>query len=550
MMEVTKDLLMKIGGKVEMVDIGKQEFSPDITLPLPPVILAEFGSDTSKPTVCFYGHVDVQPAKKEDGWASDPYTLREENGNFYGRGTSDDKGQVLAMINAVEAVQNLSLDVNVKIVIEGMEEVGSQGLEKLVEERKETFFADVDHVVMTDNLWLSKKPSIAYGARGDCYFTLEVEGTNRDLHSGDFGGTVYEAMNDVIFLLGQLADVNGKILIPGIYDAVSPLTDLEKESYKNIEFSLDDMMKDIGVKKLLHDTKEELLMYRWRYPSLSLHGIEGAFCGSGTKTVIPAKVIGKFSMRQAPDMIPSVVEKMVTDYLESKFLERKSPNKMKVSMVIGAKPWLANINDPIFVAAQKAIKRVFNFQPDMIRSGGTIPIAKRFEEIVASSVMLFGIAGADSALHGQNENISNCSLLYLFQNQGILSMNWSYELVPRTGMHILDESAPVPYSITLEELNHMQHFYKNFHQFSFVMSEFIAQVSPEKTFLPESILLFVAITLHSFEPVFIITSFKDELPSWKKDVIVLSNPIIVFKLPVVPGQKIAEPMAVVEDEPV
>ncbi|PIN96754.1 hypothetical protein AB205_0078560, partial [Aquarana catesbeiana] len=346
MMEMTKDYILKMGGHVEMAEIGEQEYSPGIKLPLPPVILAQIGNDTNKPTVCFYGHMDVQPANKEDGWKTEPYTLVEENGNLFGRGTSDDKGQILALLHGVESVKKIGLPVNVKLVIEGMEEVGSQGLEKLVEDKKDTFFADVDYIVVTDTPWLSKKPGITYGARGNCYFFLEVEGARRDLHSGSFGGTVYEAMSDLIFLLGQLTDAKGKILIPG------------------------------------------------------------AFSGSGTKTVIPAKVIAKFSIRQVPNMNPSVVEKQVTDYFESKFSERKSPNKMKVTMVIGAQPWIANMNDPLYVAAQKAVKKVFNTDADMIRAGGTIPIAKSFEEILGKTVMLLGIGGPDDAPHGQNEKIS------------------------------------------------------------------------------------------------------------------------------------------------
>ncbi|XP_068093173.1 beta-Ala-His dipeptidase-like isoform X1 [Hyperolius riggenbachi] len=406
MMKVTKDYIEKIGGKVEMAEIGEQEYSPGVILPLPPVILAEFGNDTNKPTVCFYGHMDVQPAKKEDGWRTDPYVLKEENGNFFGRGTSDDKGQVLALLHAVESVNKIGLPVNVKLVIEGMEETGSQGLEKLVEDKKDTFFSNVNYIVVTDTPWLSKKPGITYGARGNCYFLLEVEGAKRDLHSGSFGGTVYEAMSDLIYLLGVLVDVKGKILIPGIYDDVLPLIEQEKELYKKLEFNLDELRADTGIKQLLHDTKEDLLMHRWRFPSLSIHGIEGAFCGSGTKTVIPAKVIAKFSIRQVPNMNPSVVEKQVADYLENKFSERQSPNKMKVTMVIGARPWLADMNDTPYLAAQKAVRRVFNVDADMIRAGGTIPIAKDFEEVVGKHVMLLGIGGPDDAPHGQNEKIS------------------------------------------------------------------------------------------------------------------------------------------------
>ncbi|XP_075069322.1 beta-Ala-His dipeptidase-like [Mixophyes fleayi] len=406
MMQVTKDYILQLGGNVEMAELGEQEYSPGRKLHLPPVILAEFGNDTNKPTVCFYGHMDVQPAKKEDGWITEPYTLTEKDGNLYGRGTSDDKGQVLALLHAVESIKKIGLPVNVKLFIEGMEEVGSQGLEQLVEEKKNTFFSNVNYIVVTDTPWLSVKPGITYGARGNCYFLIEVKGARRDLHSGGFGGTVYEAMSDLIYLLDLLVDVKGKILIPGIYEDVLPLNEQEKELYKGLEFNLDELQADTGVQTFLHNTKEELLMHRWRFPSLSIHGIEGGFSGSGTKTVIPAKVIGKFSIRQVPNMNPSVVEKQVSDYLENKFSERKSPNKMKVNMVIGAQPWLANMNEPQYLAARKAVKRVFNIDADMIRAGGTIPIAKNFEEVLGKSVMLLGIGGPDDAPHGQNEKIS------------------------------------------------------------------------------------------------------------------------------------------------
>lgn len=406
MMELTKDFILKLGGNVEMAEIGEQELSSGERIPLPPVILAELGNDKSKPTVCFYGHMDVQPAKQTDGWLTDPYTVVEKDGNLYGRGTSDDKGQVLALLHALESVNVMGLPVNVKLVIEGMEEVGSDGLEKLVEDKKDTFFSNVDYIVVTDTPWLSKKPGITYGARGNCYFFLEVQGSRRDLHSGGFGGTVHEAMSDLIYLLNTLADGKGRILVPGIYEAVAPVGENETDLYKNLEFSQQEMQADTGVTQFLHDTKEDLLMHRWRYPSLTIHGIEGAFCGTGTKTVIPAKVIGKFSMRQVPNMDPSVVEKQVTDYLEAKFSERKSPNKIKVKMVIGAKPWLADMNEPQYLAARRAVKRVFNLEADMIRAGGTIPIAKTLEDVLGKSVMLLGIGGPDDAPHGQNEKIS------------------------------------------------------------------------------------------------------------------------------------------------
>ncbi|NXK48714.1 CNDP1 dipeptidase, partial [Chauna torquata] len=149
----------------------------DQHLPLPPVILGELGKDPQNPTVCFYGHVDVQPAKKEDGWKTDPYTLTEINGNLYGRGATDNKGPILAWINAVETFRalKLAMPVNFKFVIEGMEEAGSLGLQKLLEEEKQCFFSNVDYIVISDNLWLSKKkPALTYGTRGNACFFVEV----------------------------------------------------------------------------------------------------------------------------------------------------------------------------------------------------------------------------------------------------------------------------------------------------------------------------------------------------------------------------------------
>ncbi|XP_069476836.1 cytosolic non-specific dipeptidase-like [Ambystoma mexicanum] len=411
MMNVAKEMIKKMGGSVQMAELGDQELPNGQKLPLPPVILAEIGSDPKKPTVCFYGHLDVQPAKKEDGWATEPYKLEEKNGNLYGRGTSDDKGQVLALLHAIEAAQVNGLPVNVKLIFEGMEEVGSNGLDKLAEERKTTFLDNVDYFAVTDTAWISNTPGITYGARGNCYFFLEVQGATKDLHSGTFGGSVHEAMSDLIYLLGTLADSSGRILIPGIYDAVAPLKEEEKKLYTNLTFNLDQYKVDAGATKLLYDTKEDVLMRRWRYPSLSIHGIEGAFSGSGTKTVIPAKVIGKFSMRQVPNMEPSVVEKQVTDYLNMKFAERNSPNKVKVTMVIGAKPWLSDMNEPQYLAAQRAVTKVFQVDADMIRAGGTIPIAKSFHDLTGKSVMLLGIGGPDDASHGQNEKISRNNYL-------------------------------------------------------------------------------------------------------------------------------------------
>uniref|UniRef100_A0A663LRC2 Carnosine dipeptidase 1 n=1 Tax=Athene cunicularia TaxID=194338 RepID=A0A663LRC2_ATHCN len=374
-------------------------------LPLPPVILGELGKDPQNPTVCFYGHVDVQPAKKEDGWKTDPYTLTEINGNLYGRGATDNKGPVLAWINAVETFR--AMPVNFKFVIEGMEEAGSLGLEKLLEEENHCFFSDVDYIVISDNLWLSnKKPALTYGSRGNACFFVEVECGDKDLHSGTFGGIIHEPMTDLIALLDSLVDPTGRIQIPGIYDSVTALMEEERKLYESIEFDLEEHKKNSGVKKFLYGTKEEILLHLWRYPSLSIHGIEGAFHEPGIKTVIPAKVIGKFSIRQCLLAPHRLTPKVVMEHLEGVFSKRNSPNKLKVSMPLGAKPWLADVNDPLFKAARRAIKTAFGEDPDFIRDGSTVPVARMFQTITQKNVMMFPIGAADDGEHSQNEKIS------------------------------------------------------------------------------------------------------------------------------------------------
>ncbi|KAL8182388.1 UNVERIFIED_CONTAM: Beta-Ala-His dipeptidase [Gekko kuhli] len=316
MVKIAANSLQAIGATVELKNVSSKDEPYGQNLSLPPVILAELGNDTEKPTVCFYGHLDVMPAKMEDGWKTDPYTLTEMDGKLYGRGTTDNKGPVLAWINAVGTFTalNMTLPVNVKFLLEGMEEAGSLGLEDLLKEN-ERFFSDVTYIVISDNIWLSnKKPALTYGTRGNAAFFVEVESCKKDLHSGSFGGIIYEAMSDLVALLDSLVDSSGHILIPGIYEDVANVTDEELKLYAPIDFNFDEHKANIGVKEFLHKTKEDILLNLWRNPSLSIHGIEGAFSEPGIKTVIPSKVIGKFSIRQVPNMNLSTVESQVLEH--------------------------------------------------------------------------------------------------------------------------------------------------------------------------------------------------------------------------------------------
>ncbi|XP_072008446.1 beta-Ala-His dipeptidase-like [Engystomops pustulosus] len=412
MVEITAERIRTIGATVDVVDMGFETLHDGQTIQFPPAILAQLGNDTDKATVCFYGHVDVQPAKKEDGWKTDPYTLTENNGNLYGRGATDNKGPVLAWIHAIDTYMALKKDipVNLKFIIEGVEETGSPGLVKLLKEH-EKFFSDVDYIVISDNVWLSRKPALTYGTRGNAYFFVEVESGKKDLHSGTFGGIIHESMRDMVYLLASLVDTSGRILIPGIYDDVAPLTEEENKLYNSIDFDMEEHKNNTEVNTFLYNTKEEILQHMWRYPSLSIHGIEGGFSGVGTKTVIPSKVIGKFSIRQVPNMQIPVVEKLVRKHLEDVFAKLNSPNRLKVSLEIGAMPWVAKVDDPQYEAAKRAIRKVFGIEPDLIRDGSTIPLARTFQDLTKKKVMMLPIGGADDGEHSQNEKISRSNYI-------------------------------------------------------------------------------------------------------------------------------------------
>lgn len=414
MMDWTKGHVERLGGTAQLMPnpLSTEE------RPLPPILMGEFHVDPAKKTVCAYGHLDVQPANKEDGWDTDPFVLTEKDGKLYGRGSTDDKGPALSWLWIVEAHRDLGVEmpVNLKILYEGMEEFGSDGLfECIADEAKEgKFLYDVDFFCISDNYWVGKtKPCLTYGLRGLAYFELEVQGCEQDLHSGVLGGTVHEAMTDLIRLMGTLVDSSGKILVKGVMDDVKPVTPEEEALYENIDFDVEAFKEETRTKsvsnKLLHPDKMSLLMHRWRYPTLSLHGIEGGFSGPGAKTVIPSKVIGKFSLRLVPDQKPEQIEKVVKAHIDAEFAKLGSPNKMSLKLSHGAGSWLSSPKHPNFVAAAKATELVHGVAPDLTREGGSIPITSALENSTGMNVLLLPVGACDDMAHSQNEkyNVSN-----------------------------------------------------------------------------------------------------------------------------------------------
>jgi len=380
------------------------------TLTLPPVVLGQYGNDPAKKTILVYGHYDVQPALKEDGWGTEPFELHHDlkSGRLYGRGSTDDKGPVLGWLNVIDAHAAAGIDfpVNLKMCFEGMEESGSVGLEDFVKREKDAFFSGVDAVCISDNYWLTTTtPALTYGLRGLMYQKVTISGPAADLHSGVFGGTVHEPMTDLFHLFSKLVTPSGQILVPGVNDLVAPLTDEEKARYENMDFKNSDLEDAVGAKTLLSDDKATVLMGRMRNPSLSLHGIEGAFSAAGSKTVIPASVSGKYSIRLVPNLTPEAVAALCTGYLEKEFAQLGSKNTLKIETLHGGKPWLGDVSHFNFVAASKATEKIYGKKPDLTREGGSIPITLTFQDILQKNVMLLPMGRSDDGAHSINEKL-------------------------------------------------------------------------------------------------------------------------------------------------
>ncbi|KAF8695794.1 CNDP dipeptidase, partial [Rhizoctonia solani] len=420
--------LEAVGVTTKLVPLGPQELDGQ-TVELPPVVFGRLGEDKNKKTVLIYAHYDVQPALLSDGWTHDPFVLThdKETDRLYGRGSSDDKGPLLGWINVLEAHRALGIElpVNLRVCFEGMEESGSEGLDDLIkaEAGPGKFFDGVDCVCISDNYWLNDvTPCLTYGLRGISYFKVTISGPAKDLHSGLFGNCVHEPMTDLFHLFSKLVTPQGKILIPGINDLVDELTPEERERYERMDYSIADINESVGASIAISDDKAEVLMGKMRYPSLSIHGIEGAFSAAGAKTVIPAKIsgehakpssprnkahhaAGKFSIRLVPSMTPENVDSLVIQYLESEFAKLNSKSKLTVENLHGGKPYLADPNHWNFVAAAKATQAIYGKQPDLTREGGSIPVTLTFADALGVNVLLLPMGRGSDGAHSTNEKL-------------------------------------------------------------------------------------------------------------------------------------------------
>ncbi|CAD6572420.1 MAG: hypothetical protein TREMPRED_000544 [Tremellales sp. Tagirdzhanova-0007] len=387
--------LTSFGVKAEKRMIGSHKIDGK-EVELPPVIIGEIGNDPKKaspisPRAHVYGHYDVQPALKEDGWLYPPFELTRDpkgTGKLFGRGSTDDKGPVLGWVNVLEAHKNLGLElpVNMKMCFEGMEENGSVNLDKFIESEKDKFFSGIDCMCISDNYWLdTKTPCLTYGLRGIAYFEIKISGPGRDLHSGVFGGAVFEPLTDLVLLMSKLVSPKGEILIPGVKELVAPVTNDERQKFEAIHFQMKDMHDATGSDGTF--TNDTVTTLMGRNPSLSLHGIEGAFSAPGGKTVIPCSVKGKFSIRLTPNLTVKRVTELVTTFVEDEFKKLGTKSKCEVYLTHGGEPWITDPDHYSYRAAHKATEAVYGQTPDYTREGGSIPVTLDFANILGAHSM-------------------------------------------------------------------------------------------------------------------------------------------------------------------
>jgi len=369
-----------------------------------PVVYADWLHAPGKPTALVYGHYDVQPAEPLDLWISGPFDPTVRNGELYARGAVDDKGQVFMHLKALEAHLKTqgALPVNVKLLIEGEEEIGSPNLDPFIAKYQDLLQADV--VVISDTAMIAKgAPGITHGLRGLVYFQIDVEGTKSDLHSGSFGGAVINPAFALAQILSQLKDGNGRITIPGFYDDVRKLPSEERRALARLPFSEKRFQKEIGAPALYGEKGFTTLERLWARPTLEVNGLYSGFIGEGAKTVLPGRAMAKVSMRLVPNQNPAKIVRLFTQCI--KHLSPKTV-RLKVTEISGrGMPWLAPTDHPAMQAMAQAIQKGFGKKPVFTRTGGTIPVVATFTRLLKAPSLLMGIGLPDENAHAPNEKL-------------------------------------------------------------------------------------------------------------------------------------------------
>lgn len=366
-----------------------------------PVVYAEKMIDPSLPTVVIYGHYDVQPADPYELWDTPPFEPEIRNEKIYARGACDDKGQMYMHVKALEAMSETgNLPCNVKFMVEGEEEIGSEHLGDFVKENKEKLSGDV--ILISDTSMISNDhPSICVGLRGLSYMEVEITGPNRDLHSGVYGGAVANPINVLSDMISSLIDENGRITIPGFYDDVVNLSEEERAALNSAPFDIEEYKTDLDINDVKGEEGYSTLERVGTRPTLDVNGIWGGYTGQGAKTVLPSKAAAKISMRLVPNQDNDKISELFAKHFES---IAPAGVKVKVSFLHGGQPAVTRTDSLPYKAASKAFEEAWGKTPIPTRDGGSIPIVALFKEELKTNVVLLGFGLDSDAIHSPNES--------------------------------------------------------------------------------------------------------------------------------------------------
>lgn len=366
-----------------------------------PIVYAEHLAGENLPTVLVYGHYDVQPPDPLDEWKSPPFEPQRRDGKLYGRGTSDDKGQLFMHVKAAEAyLRTGQPPVNLKFLIEGEEESGSAHLAQFIQEHRDLLAADV--VAISDTAMFAEGvPSITYALRGLAYVQVELQGPDRDLHSGVYGGAVENPINVLARIIANLHGEGHRVAIPGFYDDVLPLTDEERDTFKSLPFDDEEWKASINVGDVQTEEGYSILEGTTARPTLDVNGIWGGYQGEGAKTVLPARAGAKISMRLVPNQKPDDIVQKLKAYLEEQV---PSTVKMTFRDLHGGNPSIVDTKSPAMQAAREAVTAVYGKEPYFTREGGSIPVVADFKEILGISTVLMGFGLNSDSIHSPNEH--------------------------------------------------------------------------------------------------------------------------------------------------
>ncbi len=366
-----------------------------------PAVFASFMHAPGKPTLLVYGHHDVQPVDPLDEWISPPFDPAIRDGRMWGRGVVDDKGQVWIHVKAIESflAQAKKLPINLKLIVEGEEEIGSDNLETLMREKQKEL--EADYVCVSDTAMFGRGiPSLCVGLRGLAILEVHVDGPKQDLHSGSFGGGVLNPVIALSKMIASLHDSEGRVTVHGFYDKVVPLTDADRKEIASLPFDEKEWLASTGSPAVFGEKGYSTLERVWARPTLDVNGVWGGFSGEGSKTIIPARAGAKITCRLVADQEPEEIARLVGAHLE-----KVAPAGVRVKVTIshGGRPYLAPTNHPVFEVAKRAFAKAFGRPTVFIREGGSIPFVRTIADATGKPCLLMGFGQPDENAHAPNE---------------------------------------------------------------------------------------------------------------------------------------------------